>query len=298
MQEVFMAVEFQSFSSSGVCESRRQLHTPSAFARSTLFYVQEAGTLQSIQSHLCSRKGLDSFLFILVLSGRGQITHQDRSYTLSGGDCALIDCHRPYSHLSSENEPWELMWIHFNGPAARSYYSCFIKNIPSGIFHAQESSLFSTPLLQLLDAAADTDQTSEFLCSKLITDVLTLCFTVPRQNEAAPFDRLAGKIQAVKDYIDSHFQNRLSLDDLSRQFFVSKFHLAREFKRAYGMTLGNYILAQRITYAKELLRFSNKSIEAIAAACGVTDTSYFNKVFKKSEGTSPSLYRRHWAHRP
>ncbi len=293
-----MAVEFQSFSSSGVCESRRQLHTPSPFARNALFYVQEVGTLQSIRSHLCSRKELDSFLFILVLSGRGQITHQKHSYPLSGGDCALIDCHSPYSHLSSENEPWELMWIHFNGPAARSYYSCFIKNIPTGIFHAKESSLFTAPILQLLETAAHTDQTSELLCSKLITDVLTLCFTVPQQNEAMPPDRVAGKVQAVKDYIDSHFQERLLLDDLSQQFFVSKFHLSREFKRAYGVTLGNYILSRRITYAKELLRFSDKSIEAIAAACGVTDTSYFNKVFKKSEGTSPSLYRRHWAHRP
>ena len=63
-----MTVEFQSFSSRGVCESRRRLHTPSAFARRSLFYVQEVGTLKSIKSHLCRRDGLDSFLFILVPS--------------------------------------------------------------------------------------------------------------------------------------------------------------------------------------------------------------------------------------
>ena len=261
--------------------------------------MQEVGTLKSIQSHLCRREGLDSFLFLLVRSGRGTIACQGHSYTLSGGDCALIDCSRPYSHLSSENEPWELMWIHFNGPAARSYYSSFIKIISSGIFHTTDSSLFADPILQLLEAAAHKDQTSEFLCSKLITDVLTSCFTVlQRQEGSAPRDGSAGKIRAVRDYIETNFAQRLSLDGLSRQFFVSKFHLSREFKRAYGVTLGNFILSQRITYAKELLRFSDKSIEAIAAACGVADTSYFNKVFRKSEGISPSSYRRRWAHRP
>lgn len=293
-----MTVEFQSFSSRGVCESKRRLHTPSAFARRSLFYVQEVGTLKSIKSHLCRRDGLDSFLFILVLSGRGQITCQGHSHELSGGDCALIDCSRPYSHISSENEPWELMWIHFNGPSARSYYSCFIENISSGVFHTGNSSAFSALILQLLDTAAGRDRTSELLCSKLITDLLTLCVTAPLAGEPAPQSASFCKLQAVKDYIDGHFQERLSLDDLSGRFFISKFHLSREFKRSYGMTLGSYILSQRITYAKELLRFSDKSIEAIASACGVADTGYFNKVFKKSEEISPSQYRRRWAHKP
>ena len=60
-----MAVEFQSFSTQGICESRRQLHTPSSFARSSLLYVQEVGTLRSIRSHLSKRSHLDSFLFYM-----------------------------------------------------------------------------------------------------------------------------------------------------------------------------------------------------------------------------------------
>lgn len=293
-----MAVEFQSFSSQGICESRRQLHTPSPFARASLLYVQEVGTLKSIRSHLCQREHLDSFLFILVLSGKGRIRCRGTSCQLSGGDCALIDCSRPYSHQSSEEEPWELMWIHFNGCTARSYYTFFIKNITSGVFHTDDITVFSGPILQLLDTAAHKDKTAELVCSKLITDVLTLCFTIPLKQELASQNASLGKMQAVKEYIDGHFAERLSLDALSEQFFLSKFHLAREFKRIYGTTVGSYILSQRITYAKELLRFSDKSIEAVAAACGVTDTSYFNKVFKKSEGISPSQYRKRWAHSP
>lgn len=150
-----MAVEFQSFSSKGICESRRQLHTPSAFARSALFYVQEVGTLKSIRSHLCKREHLESFLFILVLSGSGQITCEGAVKPLSGGDCALIDCSRPYSHQSSDDDPWELMWIHFNGCTAHSYYSYFIKNIPAGVFHTDDVTLFSGPILQLLEAATE-----------------------------------------------------------------------------------------------------------------------------------------------
>ncbi len=293
-----MAVEFQSFSTSGICESRRQLHTPSSFARSSLLYVQEVGTLKSIRSHLCKREHLDSFLFVLVLSGSGTVSCQGTRYNLSGGDCALIDCRSPYSHQSSEQEPWELMWIHFNGCTAPSYYSYFSKTVSCPVFHADDIGAFSGPLMQLLEVAARKDKTAELQCSKLITDVLTLCFTVPLKQELAAQTGAVGKLQSIKEYIDIHFAEKISLDDLSEQFFLSKFHLSREFKRVYGTTVGNYVLGQRITYAKELLRFSDKSIEAIADACGIMDTSYFNKVFKKSEGISPSQYRRRWAHKP
>ena len=293
-----MAVEFQSFSTQGICESRRQLHTPSSFARSSLLYVQEVGTLRSIRSHLSKRSHLDSFLFILVLSGSGKVSFGGTTYDLSGGDCALIDCRSPYSHQSSEQEPWELMWVHFNGCTAPDYYSYFTKNVSSPVFHADDVTAFSGPILQLLEAAARKDKTAELQCSKLITDILTLCFTVPLKQELASQTGAVGKLQSVKEYIDVHFAEKLSLDEISEQFFLSKFHLSREFKRIYGTTVGNYILGQRITYAKELLRFSDKSMEAIATACGVMDTSYFNKIFKKSEGISPSQYRRRWAHRP
>lgn len=292
-----MAAEFQSFSSVGICESRRRMHTPSPFARSCLFYVQEVGILKSIQSHLCKRDGLDSFLFVLVKSGSGRITHQGAVHTLRAGDCVLIDCSRPYSHQSSENEPWELMWIHFNGVTARSYYSYFIKNFPSGIFHTDDTTAFVSLIWELLDVAARKDRTAELISSKLITDVLTLCFTVPLQKELSDRESSAGKMLAVKEYIDAHFAEKLTLDELSERFFLSKFHLSREFKRVCGVTVGSYILTQRVNYAKELLRFSDKSIEAVAAGCGIADSSYFNKVFKKSEGISPSRYRQLWARR-
>ena len=293
-----MAVEFQSFSTQGICESRRQLHTPSSFARSSLLYVQEVGSLRSIRSHLSQRSHLDSYLFILVLSGSGKVSCGGITYDLTGGDCALIDCRSPYSHQSSEQDPWELMWVHFNGCTAPAYYGYFTKNVSCPVFHTEDVALFSTPILQLLETAAHKDKTAELQCSKLITDILTLCFTVPLKQELASQTGSLGKLQSVKEYIDSHYAEKLSLDELSEQFFLSKFHLSREFKRIYGITVGSYILAQRITYAKELLRFSDKSMEAIAAACGIMDTSYFNKVFKKSEGISPSQYRKRWAHRP
>ena len=70
--------------------------------------------------------------------------------------------------------------------------------------------------------------------------------------------------------------------------------MSREFKKAFGITVGNYVNSQRITKAKELLRFSDQQIETIARACGIEDNSYFNKVFQKAEGITAREYRRKW----
>ena len=87
---------------------------------------------------------------------------------------------------------------------------------------------------------------------------------------------------------------KITLEELSSRFFISKYHLSREYKKHYGITIGNDLTARRLSHAKSLLRFSDGSIEGIAAACGFSDAGYFIKVFRRSEGMTPLEYRRKW----
>ena len=62
----------------------------------------------------------------------------------------------------------------------------------------------------------------------------------------------------------------------------------------FGLSISHYIMQQRITQAKHLLRFSDHTIEQIASLCGMEDANYFSRVFRKVEGVSPGEYRRQW----
>lgn len=273
--------------------SDRILHTPSEFAKHSLFYVQEAGRLKSLKPHVSRREHLDSFLFLLVWSGTGRFYYQGKTASLKAGDCVFIDCKLPYYHESTADAPWELYWVHFNGPQAQSYYDHYLSTGGTNLFHVLNAADFTAPISCLMEIHREKGPGDEITASKYITDLLTLCFTHSSQTENEPED-MAEKLKLVRSYLEENFREKITLDQLSERFFVSKFHLSREFKRYFGMTVGSCLQARRLTHAKELLRFSAQSIEDIAASCGVYDTSHFNKIFRKAEGMTAGEYRKKW----
>ena len=66
------------------------------------------------------------------------------------------------------------------------------------------------------------------------------------------------------------------------------------FKEQFGITLLSYLDQVRITHAKQLLRFSELTVEEVGRKVGIEEGAYFNRVFKKVEGITPGEYRRMW----
>ncbi|MDO4262270.1 MAG: AraC family transcriptional regulator [Eubacteriales bacterium] len=279
-----------SFPAAQTC---RYIHTPSAFARQHLLYIQEAGRLKSRDRHISRRSHLDSYLFFIVLSGKGTVTIRENRWTLGPGDHVFLDCRTPYSHESSEEEPWELLWVHFHGNAMDGYASYFVGHQLPPVFHPDAPSPFQSLLEQILTLeqarAGSRELLENELLHRLATGLLTYQGSAPSRE-----DSLTAKLQEIRLYLDEHYASRLSLDELAGQFYISKYHMSREFKKAFGITVGGYVTSQRITKAKEMLRFTDLQIEAIARSCGIDDNSYFNKVFQKAEGITAREYRRKW----
>ena len=283
---------FDKFPDSYTESSRRMIQTPGAFARSALFYVQETGYLKLKESHLARRKNLESYLVVLVLSGSGTLMYQDTSYPLRKGSCFFIDCMVPYYHQSSSSDPWELIWVHFNGSSSQHYYQYFSSKSAPAFFPGSFPELREA-FARLLEINENSDLSAEISSSQLIVDILTLLLLdiTELHEENHPGHQ---KIAQVRHYLNEHFTEKFSLEDLSQRFYISKFHLSREFRALYGITLNHYVIARRINLAKKLLRFSDYTLEETAHSCGFYDASYLNRQFKKSEGISASDFRKKW----
>jgi AraC-like DNA-binding protein len=273
--------------------SNRIIATPSAYAREHYLYVQEVGTLKSLEPHISQRQDINSFLFFVVLDGSGFLSYDNSRFAIGSGDCVWLDCSRPYSHESSALEPWSLMWVHFYGSPARSYYEQFLSGGYSFIFHPSVILPYTSAIEQIYQLRETKSALMELCSHKYITDIITLSFTDNLSIGSEEYS-IMQKLRQAHDYLLENFSEKIMLDDLSELFFISKFHLSREYKKAYGTTIGNALTAHRISHAKSMLRFSTASLDSIANDCGFQDAAYFIKVFKKAENMTPAEYRSKW----
>lgn len=172
-----MATFFEKYTKSEVTNTRRVITTPDDFAKRNMFYAQEAGYLQSLKPHESRRRGLDSYLFMIILSGSGVIRYNGETHDVHSGDCILIDCHGEYSHMSSDSDPWELMWIHYNGPLAGYYYKYFAER-KSCVFRLNDTTAVTDRILRLIELGETHTADSAIMIARIITDLLTDSITL------------------------------------------------------------------------------------------------------------------------
>lgn len=100
-------------------------------------------------------------------------------------------------------------------------------------------------------------------------------------------------ILKVIDYLNEHYAEKQTLEDIASRFFISKTALSYSFKKYMDCTLIDFLLSIRITKAKELLLGTKKSVEEISELCGFSSANYFGLIFKQKERLSPAHYRKY-----
>lgn len=93
------------------------------------------------------------------------------------------------------------------------------------------------------------------------------------------------------DYIEQHYAERCTLEDISHYAHFSPVYFHTVFKKAIGKTPNEYLAEYRIEKAKQLLLIENMDIASIAASAGFSSQSYFNYSFRRATGETPSEYR-------
>lgn len=95
----------------------------------------------------------------------------------------------------------------------------------------------------------------------------------------------------VVDYINNHITGKLSIDTLSQIAFMSKASFFRAFKHEMGISPVDYIIKQRVIFAKQLMSNPYNSVSEACFKAGFNNLNYFSRTFKKLEGITPSTYK-------
>ena len=265
-------------------------------ARTSLLYAQEIGNFFAGPRYNTSREAFPSYLLKLSLDGCGVLDYCGQRYRVPAGHFFWIDCNNPQSYYTDpQEESWHVVWLHFYGGSAKSYYDAFL-NINSG------SPVSSLPInsnayvlfRELLDAAASGgDQLrKDFQVAQLITSLLTEC--VQASMETKDSLSVPEIIHATMLYLQENYMKRHTLESLGARFSINPFYLQKQFKRYVGLSPTEYCIYLRINRAKVLMRSTYATISDISREVGIENLGYFTRLFKQHEGMTPQAYRELW----
>lgn len=244
----------------------------------------------------------DFYEIYFFLSGNVQYIVESRSYLLTPGDILLIspmELHQPM--FAPEHRTYEriVLWIdkrflaEFN-MSGQSLTACFDTAAPGHTNLLRPEGVarqFLTFLLeQLIVETSSEDAYQEIAALTYLTQVLISLNRLSAQRSAEERVTSPGSaVYSVLGYINEHYNEDLTLDHLANKFFISKYHLSREFQRLVGTSVHRYIVQKRLVMAKQMLSEGKPSSE-VYQQCGFGDYSNFYRAFKAEYQISPKDY--------
>ena len=259
--------------------------SPSALARKHLLHAVCVGDFCYAAGYELQRDSFDSYLMEVILEGQVQIETEGELLTARAGQVALVDCNKPHRYASRTG--WHALWVHFDGPAALGYFQLITR---------ENGRVFATHRQQEIHAAIGgvyemfhrRMPLSETQMALYLTQALTAMADPARPADANDRARLMDKAVAC---INQRIGAEPSVAELARMTGLSEYHFIRVFREIMGATPRQYIIANRMNHAKDLLKTTGLPVGEIGSMVGYASESMFTAAFRRTQGMAPSKYR-------
>ena len=202
--------------------------------------------------------------FYYILDGNGKFSIEDKVINASKDDFFIINSNVGHSIYSKEDD--NLNYISFGVD------SIFVKTVNNDQDFDEDKYIYK-------NIDENTDKFINFFKE------INIEFN---SNDI----KINKQIDYIKNFIDNNYAEDIKLENLSKMAYMNKFHLISEFKQSYRVTPIEYLILKRIEITKNLLISTNHSMEEISSIVGFNSQSYFNQVFKKKVGLTPSQFRK------
>lgn len=245
----------------------------------------------------------------LVMEGTLTLHAGSQTAFVHAGDGFFINTQVRHLFTTATNDPVLLYSVCFHpriigGSADSVYWQKYINPLSSNssyplqIFHKQETSDEESlqHILHVLRTLQYRIPGYELLVrNELSFVILDLIGRQSFEQNSISRKQLRNeeRIHHMLQYIEQHYAEPISLQDLSSSISISVSECIRCFKDTLMMTPINYIRMFRLIKAEEQILHTNKTISEIAYDCGFPETSYFNRCFKKQYKQTPLQYRLH-----
>jgi AraC family transcriptional regulator, melibiose operon regulatory protein len=248
---------------------------------------------------------------LYFLEGSARVFLGGENYSLGAGDFILINSREVHSIISEEGIQTRYIVIKFDPEVLYTtsrtvfeakYILPFIMSQQKHQKVFKEEELRDTPVSDLVNEVSMEYSNRKYGFELAVRSSIERIFlwvlrnwekkgTVPEiQSTPKEFD--VKKLQQVVDYLDKHYSEDITAEEMARRCSMSYSYFSRFFKKVMGKTYKEYLNFVRITEAEKLLLNSGLNITEIALNTGFTNSSYFIKQFRRHKKMSPKQFRK------
>ncbi|MGN7470677.1 AraC family transcriptional regulator [Brevibacillus sp. SAFN-007a] len=248
---------------------------------------------------------LEEYVLCYVREGNGEITVNGQKHGIEAGTLIMLTPAMRMDELYVPAGPMQMYRLHYRRIDASSSAGGKQATAPgtqeqlagdaagvvgAEVFPVASASAFVAKLEEFHRLGQEADDGLPLRAQALLYDLLaTAC-----KEQAAREKGGDCSIAATIDYMKKHFREALDLGILPKLAGLTPSSYCRAFKRAVGMTPGEYLTQLRMEEAKALLSASSSAnrVKDVARRVGFSDELYFSRLFKKREGLSPQIYMK------
>lgn len=239
-------------------------------------------------------QGTRDWLITFTRAGAGCYRLAGSEFICTAGDVLILEAGAPHDYATAPSpEPWDFYWAHFT-PRPHWVRWLQLAEIAPGLRHqaireATRLARVESAFVRLLSDCHGVGEWQDELTANALEEILILTSQQRARNSSRASDP---RIEAVLAYLNQHFRDAITIEQLASRVVLSPSRLAHLFKEETGEAIMEMVLRLRLRQAARLLEFTTLPVGEVAHEVGFQSPFYFSRQFSAYFGRSPQAYRR------
>ena len=237
------------------------------------------------------------YLFHYVISGSG-VLFADNSkdepvtYRIRSNQGFMIFPGQRTTYTADSANPWEYVWLEFDGLRVYEGLTMIGLSVNSPVYRPKTQSFRDTVRKEMLYIVEHKDQPPLHLIGHLYIFLDALVRSISSYNELKDKGLRSFYIREAISYIEGHYQESISVEDIARQCGLNRTYFGKIFKAEIGQPPHVFLTTYRMIKATDLLLTTKLSVADIGKSIGYENQLHFSRAFKNYYGISPMLWKR------
>ena len=236
---------------------------------------------------------------VLVLEGTVTYSVEGTSYPVRKGEVLIVPSNTPHSLEMGEGSSRYLFLFETDTIMTMRDIKSMVLYLHKP-FHLRDGSDAHVRIRELLLRANDAYEKREMLWNTLCYSCILRIYAILGQHYLGSVRPHTGDstgnmdaevVNAVMTYVNNHYREELTLEEVAQFAGFSRYYFSRSFKKQTGYSFKEYLCQKRVQVAMDLLIRTNRSMRDVALESGFGSVATFNRVFREKKGCTPSQYR-------